>query len=794
MNKTFLALIGLGFCLSACSARPQAQSVLIAGGGNHTCALSGDGGVKCWGSNQSGQLGNGTWTDSSSPVAVANLGGDIIAVAAGGRHSCALDAQGSLQCWGANDQGQLGDGASGAKPTPVNVNGMGHGILAIVAGDQFSCALNVQGGVLCWGGNEQGQLGNGKSTGSLEPVAVYGLETGISAIAAGGAHACALTSGGGVKCWGANDYGQLGNKTKKDSPIPVEVNGLHSGVAAITVGTSQSCALMTSGAVKCWGWNGDENQDHHALQPEDVAGLESGVIAVAAGAQHTCALTGDQVKCWGSNYVGQLGHPGLSGSSVPVRVTGLRPGMLAIASGSYHTCVLDADARVRCWGQNYQGELGVGNRPYSATPVSVIGLHAATFASLTATAAPTSTTGPTVTPVPPTLIPWATPTGPAQLTAGTSVSLVWVHMLDVTNGWGIDVTGHILRTTDGGAHWKCVTPATGIYDERSFFPVDANSAWAAALPVMPGSEGCSRMASCHLGATLWHTVDGGLSWQANKTWQASQPLARPASVAAATSHGLYFLDPATGWFLLEDWGAGTDILTVLARTSDNGQSLHEIWRSTGIGRYTGVVFVNKQIGYLGLDDTTFFDRLSGLPAVQDYLDGKQAPYLEKTDDGGYTWSSVFLPRLASVPEGLQAAANLHQHMLCGIQMLRLIAPQGIAAQVVCRVTGAAQPYQFYYLSPDAGLTWRSWLAAGSESFLDPSIGWRSDPAGQFQQTANGGLDWVTLGRIPGQTAGFDFIDQRNGWAIVTNGAALTLMHTTDGGHYWLGIRPTVANP
>ena len=181
MNKIFLALISLGFCLSACSTRPQAQSVLIAGGGNHTCALSGDGGVKCWGSNQSGQLGNGTWTDSASPVAVASLASDIIAVAAGGRHSCALGADGSVRCWGDNDAGQLGNGAPGSNPVPVNVSGMGHGMVAIAAGDQFSCALDAQGGVRCWGANDQGQLGNGKLTGSLVPVAVYGLDSGISA-------------------------------------------------------------------------------------------------------------------------------------------------------------------------------------------------------------------------------------------------------------------------------------------------------------------------------------------------------------------------------------------------------------------------------------------------------------------------------------------------------------------------------------------------------------------------------------------------------------------------------------
>ena len=804
MKKLILVVFGLGLALSACS-RPQVQTVLIAAGGNHTCALGGDGGVKCWGSNEKGQLGNGSWTDNPAPVAVGGLGKDIIAVTAGGRHTCALAGQGHVRCWGGNESGQLGNGTQLDSPLPVDVQGLADGVVAVAAGDQFTCALSGDGRVRCWGNNARGQVGDGTLINRTVPVDVAGLAGSAVAIAAGGEHACALLDGGAVQCWGANRFGQLGNKTRKDSRVPVDVSGLGSASVALTAGSGQTCALSGAGGVKCWGWNGNETENHLAAQPEDVSGLGNDVTAIAAGAQHTCALTRDRVECWGSNYVGQLGSEALAASSVPVTVIGLGGGMLAIATGAYHTCVLSDSAGVECWGQNYQGELGDGSRPYSATPVSVVGLRTATFASLTATAAPSSTPAATPTRVPPTLAAWPMPTAPAGLLPGQPVRLIWLHMLDAGHGWGIDATGHILRTSDGGNRWKSANPPDGLYNGRSFFPVDARNAWAVFLPVIPGAEGCERATNCHLGATLWHTTDSGNTWQANKTWQAAKPLARPGAggapddPASAAIQALAFADPATGWFLVEDRRTDTDILSVLARTSDAGKSLREIWRDDGIARYTGLAFLNKQVGYLGLDNTTFFDRLGGLPSVRDYLDGKQAPYLEKTSDGGWTWESTFLPRLDPIPAELQRLASSNEHMLCGVEMLTLLAPQAVAAQISCHVSGGPGPFHYYYLSPDGGEHWHSWIATGSESFLNPAEGWRLYPAnagqaGQFQQTSNGGQDWVTLANLSWQSARFDFVDRQTGWAIVTGNGATTLERTADGGRHWTDLQPEVANP
>ena len=301
-----------------------------------SCALTSSGGVKCWGDNAYGQLGDGSNADSARPVDVKELASGVTAITSGGLWSCALTKTGAAKCWGWNDHGQLGNGMTTNTNVPVDVVGLSSGVLAISGGIHHTCALTRAGGVKCWGANDTGQLATASTSDSAKPVDVQGLTSGVAAIAAGADHTCAITTAGAVKCWGYNGEGQLGNGTTTKSPVPVDVTGLASGVTAIASGMLDSsygghtCALTASGAVKCWGLNDHgqlgDGSSTNASSPVDVLGLASGVKAITVCGDHTCALTsGGVVLCWGNNVSGQLAAADskVHSSDVPLVVSGL---------------------------------------------------------------------------------------------------------------------------------------------------------------------------------------------------------------------------------------------------------------------------------------------------------------------------------------------------------------------------------------------------------------------------------------------------------------------------------------
>lgn len=350
----------------------------VGAGGSHTCAVTRIGGVVCWGSNRGGQLGNGTTADSFAPVEVNDLRSGVSAVGAGASHSCAITAAGGVVCWGDNWNGQLGNGSNAGSSTPVNVIDLGSGVSAIAAGWSHTCAITGAGGVVCWGSNWSGQLGDGTKVDSAAPRQVIGLSSEVGAISAGTSHTCALTVAGGVSCWGGNAEGQLGNGTTTDSLTPTDVIGLSSGVVAISAGGWHTCALTSAGGVKCWGYNGDGRLGNgnpiSSPTPVDVRDLRSGVVAVSAGGYHTCALTGTGgVKCWGGNTEGQLGN-GTTSGSMPADVIGLSTGVSAISAGFSHTCALTAAGGVECWGITLGWLLGNGGTSYYTRPVDVVDL------------------------------------------------------------------------------------------------------------------------------------------------------------------------------------------------------------------------------------------------------------------------------------------------------------------------------------------------------------------------------------------------------------------------------------
>ncbi|MGB2694858.1 MAG: flexitail domain-containing putative surface protein [Dehalococcoidia bacterium] len=415
---TLLTIITAGAALLA-RAPAAASGVIITAieaGYLHTCAITDTGGLKCWGFNGFGQLGDGSGFSRPVPVDVIGLDSGVAAVAPGWYHTCALTIEGGVKCWGWNIFGQLGTTGVYCIPdeplfpcsaVPVDVKGLESGGAAVSTGSFHSCALTTSGGVKCWGNNSVGQLGDGTTTSRHTPADVLGLTSDVVAIAAGFDHTCALTSAGAVKCWGENGAGVvLGAESSETcisvfgdphpcSTTPLDVETLDSGVAALSALGSFTCALTQDGGVKCWGSNfngqlGDGTFGNSRRTPADVIVAPggaplTGVAAVSAGASHTCALmmTGG-VKCWGSNNFGEVGDgsPNIDDRTTPGDVcqvydadagqcVGRLSGATAIAAGFVHTCALTEVGGVKCWGVNATGDLGIGTFDGLPHPVPV---------------------------------------------------------------------------------------------------------------------------------------------------------------------------------------------------------------------------------------------------------------------------------------------------------------------------------------------------------------------------------------------------------------------------------------
>ncbi len=338
---------------------------------DNTCAVT-QTGVQCWGTDAFGRMGTGpTYSNMHQvPTDMLGLANGAVLVSAGTNHSCVVTKTGAAMCTGINRRGELGDGTTLDRDVPVVVSGLGAGVTGVGAGEYGSCALTSAGGVKCWGDGIEGVNGDGTRTERLTPVDVSGLASGAIAVTRGRLHACALTAAGGVKCWGHNSDGQLGDGSKTSHWTPVDVVGLTSGVSAISAGNARTCALTTAGGVKCWGHPYDEVLDSAVVnvRPADMQGLATGVKAISSGDGHSCAVTAQGgVKCWGNNDYGELGDETTTKTFVPVDVVGLPSGVMAVAAGRNHTCALTEAGGVKCWGYDHECQLGAGNcrnRPY----------------------------------------------------------------------------------------------------------------------------------------------------------------------------------------------------------------------------------------------------------------------------------------------------------------------------------------------------------------------------------------------------------------------------------------------
>lgn len=342
----------------------------IAAGGRHSCMLDAAGRAICWGNNERGQLGDGSYDPHAAPAPIV---GDFTfaSLSAGTWHSCGVARDGEGYCWGSNDAGQLGDGTTSPRSAPVRVSGSAT-FRIIRAGASHSCGLTRSGSVQCWGSNSLGQLGDGSRATRTTPTTVpLGLAAG--ALAVGRAHTCALTVDGVAWCWGANDGGQLGDGTTTPRATPSQVV-TDQRFVSIAAGNQHSCAVATTGTVYCWGRNNvGQLGIGSTTDTPTPRGIESSLAfaTVTAGQLHTCARTRDgRAYCWGRNTYGQLGDGTAADRSRPVAVRGGAAFASLNASGA-HTCGVTAGGEGFCWGYNIDGQLGAGNRENTSAPVRV---------------------------------------------------------------------------------------------------------------------------------------------------------------------------------------------------------------------------------------------------------------------------------------------------------------------------------------------------------------------------------------------------------------------------------------
>lgn len=357
------------------SATTNSQALLDMGD-RFSCVVQ-DGGVQCWGRNAYGELGDGTTTTRSSAVSVVTsvspsaLLSGVTAIAVGRLHACALTNSGGVKCWGYNAYGQLGDGTTTNRSVAVDVSGLSSGVAAITAGRFHTCARLTSGGVKCWGHNAVGQLGTGNQADSLTPVSVLNMSDAVL-IAAGEQHTCVSTSSGAMKCWGYGANYQLGTGNSNQQTSPANVIGLSASVSAISAGYLNTCAVLSTGEAECWGnqsngqvGNGSPTGGNIASPSKvKLAGSSLTNVSVISTSHSgwTCAVTSsNRAYCWGGNFGYNLGaYYGGNSQTSAQEFTGLGTSVSAISLGEYHGCAMLLNSSLKCWGENGYGQVGNG--------------------------------------------------------------------------------------------------------------------------------------------------------------------------------------------------------------------------------------------------------------------------------------------------------------------------------------------------------------------------------------------------------------------------------------------------
>ncbi|MFZ9596546.1 MAG: RCC1 domain-containing protein [Bdellovibrionia bacterium] len=347
----------------------------IAAAGSHTCALTEQGHLKCWGTNDSYQLGDGTQINSTTPESITPEV-HYRTVSANGKHTCAISTSHELKCWGQGNQGQLGNNTSGLGSygnTPTTID---RGVLyaQVQCGEYFTCGITPNGALKCWGSNGSGQLGDETLVNYATTPQPIDRTTRYSLIATGASHACGITTEGILKCWGENSSGQIGNGSTNTQRSPQVIDEKNS-YTSVAVGARHTCGLTTSGTVKCWGLNGSGQLGIGHIQskntPQDISDTDH-YLSIAAGRSHTCGITtsGD-LKCWGSNTKGQIGDNTTNNRLTPQLVTSGGIKFTEVNLGETHTCGLTTNGELLCWGDNTYSQIGDGSNTQKKLPVNI---------------------------------------------------------------------------------------------------------------------------------------------------------------------------------------------------------------------------------------------------------------------------------------------------------------------------------------------------------------------------------------------------------------------------------------
>lgn len=349
---------------------PNRLPYVVSGLGNHTCAVAPDKRAYCWGDNAEGQVGDGTTETRSSPVAVAPFD-DVVDVSAGYTHSCLVRSNGDVYCWGKNDRGQLGDGTKVDRHDASVLSTSG--ALSVGVAGWHTCAVTAARTVRCWGDNYYGALGDGTFTASTRYVDVRGLSD-VTSLAVGVMHNCAATDQGYVYCWGRSVWGELGYPVEDagGSPDPNDPGGpiaqrvpKLTDVAYVAAGEDHTCATFRDGRVECWGRNDysqlGDGTGIGRVAPAPVLGDLTYAVHLAAGGFNSCAtFGGGKVRCWGRNNFGQLGNGNTNqGDVLPSPPIVWLSDVEQLSTGE-HACAWRKDGKLFCWGRNDVGQLGLG--------------------------------------------------------------------------------------------------------------------------------------------------------------------------------------------------------------------------------------------------------------------------------------------------------------------------------------------------------------------------------------------------------------------------------------------------